>query len=359
MRSPRVSAGPIDASAARADDLFTQYQQDIYRHTDRLFAGLMAVQWVAGIVFALWVSPLAWDGTGQPHAPARLGRGRPRRHHLALPRAPRAVPPGLPSTRYTIATAQMLMGGAADPPDGWTDRDALSRLRLARLPHVLSRLARARAGDHRRRAGSPAAGNLLAAVGLRRAGRQPMALAGARGVGRLRRHLPRRLVPAERRGNAAAGGPHGGARAGGPHPAGSGDRRAEHRGSGGRRRPRAHARRRAGGHAAEVRGRARAAARRRLRGHLDPRRGRPDARAPGDRGSGHRRQRRVQPGTGRALRDRRHRPRPEALPDRRVQRRRADGRRGLGAAQGARGLRRLSPSARLEAHRRDGGLRAA
>jgi hypothetical protein len=27
-----------------------------------LFAGLMAFQWVMGIVFAVWVSPLAWDG---------------------------------------------------------------------------------------------------------------------------------------------------------------------------------------------------------------------------------------------------------------------------------------------------------
>ena len=106
-----MDAGPVDSSAARADELFGQYQQDIYRRTDRLFAGLMAVQWIAGILFALWVSPLAWEGaSSRTHLhvwaavvlggvislfPALLGLFRP----------------GLTSTRYTIATAQMLMGG--------------------------------------------------------------------------------------------------------------------------------------------------------------------------------------------------------------------------------------------------------
>ena len=47
----------------RADELFVHYRDDIYRRTDRLFAGLMVLQWLAGIVFALWVSPLAWYGT--------------------------------------------------------------------------------------------------------------------------------------------------------------------------------------------------------------------------------------------------------------------------------------------------------
>ena len=49
-------------SERRASELFDQYQQDIYVRTDRLFAGLMGLQWIAGIVFALWVSPLTWAG---------------------------------------------------------------------------------------------------------------------------------------------------------------------------------------------------------------------------------------------------------------------------------------------------------
>ena len=52
-----------DSMARRADDLFAQYQHDIHRRTDRLFALLMVLQWIAGILFALWVSPLAWYGT--------------------------------------------------------------------------------------------------------------------------------------------------------------------------------------------------------------------------------------------------------------------------------------------------------
>src|SRR5205085_11402138 len=49
-------------AAQRADDLFAQYRHETHRRTDRLFAGLMGFQWVAGITFALWVSPLAWSG---------------------------------------------------------------------------------------------------------------------------------------------------------------------------------------------------------------------------------------------------------------------------------------------------------
>ncbi|HEX3645785.1 MAG TPA: ATP-binding protein [Vicinamibacterales bacterium] len=94
----------------RAGELYTSYQRDIYKSTDRLFAGLMGFQWIAGIVFALWVSPLAWSGSvSRTHVhvwaaivvggiislfPALLGLFRP----------------GRPSTRYTIAVAQMLMG---------------------------------------------------------------------------------------------------------------------------------------------------------------------------------------------------------------------------------------------------------
>ncbi len=86
------------------------YKHEIHKRTDRLFAGLMVLQWIGGILFALWISPLAWSGTtSSTHIhvwaavilgglislfPALLGLFRP----------------GLPSTRYTIAAAQMLMG---------------------------------------------------------------------------------------------------------------------------------------------------------------------------------------------------------------------------------------------------------
>jgi len=110
MLSPHAD-GPVSAAVdLRAAELLAGYKQNIHKRTDRLFAGLMALQWIGGILFALWVSPLAWSGsTSSTHIhvwaavvlgglislfPALLGLLRP----------------GLPSTRYTIATAQMLMG---------------------------------------------------------------------------------------------------------------------------------------------------------------------------------------------------------------------------------------------------------
>ena len=97
-------------SERRASELFDQYQQDIYVRTDRLFAGLMGLQWIAGIVFALWVSPLTWAG----------GASRTHFHVYAaiflggiisiFPAVLALARPGRPLTRYTIATAQMLMG---------------------------------------------------------------------------------------------------------------------------------------------------------------------------------------------------------------------------------------------------------
>ena len=95
---------------ARASELFTAHKHDIHTRTDRLFAGLMALQWVGGILFALWVSPLAWAGTTSSthlHVWAAVVLGG----LISLfPALLGLFRPGLPSTRYTIATAQMLMG---------------------------------------------------------------------------------------------------------------------------------------------------------------------------------------------------------------------------------------------------------
>lgn len=39
------------------------HQQAIYQDTDRMFAVLMAVQWIAGSAAALWIAPRTWSGT--------------------------------------------------------------------------------------------------------------------------------------------------------------------------------------------------------------------------------------------------------------------------------------------------------
>lgn len=44
------------------ESLFRESEQRVYRRTDKLFLILFALQWVAGIIFSLVVSPKAWSG---------------------------------------------------------------------------------------------------------------------------------------------------------------------------------------------------------------------------------------------------------------------------------------------------------
>src|SRR6478672_7579797 len=101
------SAGSI---SRRGDELFAQHQLEIHKRTDQLFASLMVLQWIAGIIFALWVSPLAWNGAiGRTHihvwAAVFLGGAI-----CLFPALLGVFRAGDVSTRYTIAVAQMLMG---------------------------------------------------------------------------------------------------------------------------------------------------------------------------------------------------------------------------------------------------------
>jgi signal transduction histidine kinase len=100
---------PAAPAPTRADVLFDEYQRDTYRRTDRLFAWLMGFQWIAGIIFALWVSPLAWSGTVSSvhlHVWAAVVLGG---LVCLFPALLAVLRPGQPFTRYTIAVAQMLM----------------------------------------------------------------------------------------------------------------------------------------------------------------------------------------------------------------------------------------------------------
>jgi len=98
------------SSNKRAVELFAQYQLTIHRSTDRLFAGLMGFQWIAGIIFAIWVSPLAWFGTESRthvHVWAAIFLGGA---ICLFPALLGLLRPGERSTRYTIGVAQMLLG---------------------------------------------------------------------------------------------------------------------------------------------------------------------------------------------------------------------------------------------------------
>jgi signal transduction histidine kinase len=103
------TARPTVSTPGRADVLFDEYQRDIYRRTDRLFAWLMGFQWIAGIIFAVWVSPLAWAGSESSvhlHVWAAVVLGG---IVSIFPALLAIVRPGETYTRYTIAVAQMLM----------------------------------------------------------------------------------------------------------------------------------------------------------------------------------------------------------------------------------------------------------
>jgi signal transduction histidine kinase len=104
------SADQTASSARRTSDLFAQYQLEIHRRTDRLFAALMVFQWIAGVVFAFLVCTQAWYGTTSRthlHVWAAVFVGGA---ICLLPALLGTLRPGYISTRYTIAVAQMLMG---------------------------------------------------------------------------------------------------------------------------------------------------------------------------------------------------------------------------------------------------------
>ncbi len=92
----------------RARELFLADQQRDLRQTDRLFAGLLAFQWIAGIFVALIVSPRTWWGSSsEPHvhvyAAILLGGA------ISLPPIGLAfLAPGRTLTRHAIAVAQAL-----------------------------------------------------------------------------------------------------------------------------------------------------------------------------------------------------------------------------------------------------------
>jgi len=98
-----------NSSAQRAEELFEQQREKVFLNTDKLFARLMPIQWLAAIVMALIVSPRTWSGqSSQVHihvwAAIFLG-GAITIFPVWMTRAW----PGAAATRYVIGVAQMLM----------------------------------------------------------------------------------------------------------------------------------------------------------------------------------------------------------------------------------------------------------
>lgn len=99
---------PEAALPQRATALFQAAENDLHKHTDKLFAKLMIIQWVAGIAAALWISPQTWIGAASQthlHVWAALFLGGA---ISALPVWLAWQQPGRPLTRHVIGAAQML-----------------------------------------------------------------------------------------------------------------------------------------------------------------------------------------------------------------------------------------------------------
>jgi PAS domain S-box-containing protein len=89
--------------------LFAAHQQTIYRCTDRMFAVLMSIQWLAGVVAALWITPRTWIGTVS-HTHIHVWESIFLGGAISiLPITLALVRPGESATRHVIATAQILM----------------------------------------------------------------------------------------------------------------------------------------------------------------------------------------------------------------------------------------------------------
>jgi two-component system, sensor histidine kinase and response regulator len=87
---------------------FQNHCQQVWQRTDRMFAGLMALQWLAGIGVALWITPLTWIGATSSihlHVLAAIFLGGT---IAAFPIWLVFLRPGQAITRHVIAVAQML-----------------------------------------------------------------------------------------------------------------------------------------------------------------------------------------------------------------------------------------------------------
>ncbi len=101
-----------DATAAivkRTRERFERYRHRTVADTDRLFAKLLAAEWLCGIAVALLISPYAWAGKAKVvhlHVWIALILGGA---IISLPIALATKRPGAVITRHVIAAAQMLM----------------------------------------------------------------------------------------------------------------------------------------------------------------------------------------------------------------------------------------------------------
>ena len=104
--NPRMSG----TTSRRVESLFQNHLNTIHRQTDRRFVWLLLVEWLAGIVAAVSISPLTWFGSAyqtHPHVWMSLFLGTVT---VGFPVYLGIVRPGWVWTRHVIAVGQMVMG---------------------------------------------------------------------------------------------------------------------------------------------------------------------------------------------------------------------------------------------------------
>ena len=102
---PEAASGNL---AQLAEDLFQGERRRAWKRTDRMFAGLMVVQWLAGIGVALWVTPHTWIGAVSSvhvHVFAAIFLGGA---IAGFPVMLVLTHPGHTLTRHVIAASEML-----------------------------------------------------------------------------------------------------------------------------------------------------------------------------------------------------------------------------------------------------------
>lgn len=100
-----------ESISAIAAEILLEQQQQLCQRTDRLLGWLMIGQWVFAIGIAVWFSPFTWMGTASqthPHVWTAILLGG---SIASLPIYLAFFQAGVVSTRYVIATGQMLMSG--------------------------------------------------------------------------------------------------------------------------------------------------------------------------------------------------------------------------------------------------------
>lgn len=111
MNSHTLHHTSSDPVSVRATELAVQFESEVCRRTDRHFAILLIIQWMAYIGLAMWLSPQTWVGASSqihPHLIAALMLG------AIINIAPITlviILPGAVLTRHVIAISQALSSG--------------------------------------------------------------------------------------------------------------------------------------------------------------------------------------------------------------------------------------------------------